>query len=149
MVRTVLRRMAMAGKGKRNPEPKCGGKYTSGERRGRTPSPCCGERIGGEGGEPCSGTSVFTPRDGWGNCVASNNGGDVTVDFATDERGLATEFVAYVFRGMASLWAMNGWDSEARRGRERLQLDLSDSNLGYRRSMVVGRQLFFFSHAFR
>jgi mannose/cellobiose epimerase-like protein (N-acyl-D-glucosamine 2-epimerase family) len=92
---------------------------------------------------------VFTPRDGWGNCVASNNGGDVTVDFATDERGLATEFVAYVFRDMASLWATNGWDSEARRGRERLQLDLSDSNLGYRRSMVVGRQLFFFSHAFR
>jgi mannose-6-phosphate isomerase len=71
------------------------------------------------------------------------------MDFAADDRRVAASFVTYVFRDMAALWATHGWDDERRRGRERLASDLTDSNLGYRRSMVVGRQLFFFSHAFR
>lgn len=71
------------------------------------------------------------------------------MDFTLDERERASRFVTYVLRDMASLWATHGRDHAGRRGRERLQFDRADSNLGYRRSMVVGRQLFFFSHAFR
>jgi mannose-6-phosphate isomerase len=70
------------------------------------------------------------------------------IDFAADERRLAAGFVSYVFRDMAALWATHGWDAANRRGRERLRADLRDADLGYRRSMVVGRQLFFFAHAF-
>jgi mannose-6-phosphate isomerase len=71
------------------------------------------------------------------------------IDFTADERGVAASFVAYVFRDMAALWATHGWDAVNRRGRERLRADLRDADLGYRRSMVIGRQLFFFAHAFR
>jgi len=71
------------------------------------------------------------------------------IDLTADQRDVAASFVSYVFRDMAMLWATHGWDAANRRGRERLQADLRDSNLGYRRSMVVGRQLFFLAHAFR
>src|SRR5579864_1004233 len=43
----------------------------------------------------------------------------------------------------------DGWDAARSRSVERLQANLTPAPLGYRRGMVAGRQLFFFSHAYR
>jgi mannose-6-phosphate isomerase len=69
--------------------------------------------------------------------------------FTESQRADARQFISYVFRDMARLWATKGWNEAGRHGVERLQADLTPAPLGYRRSMVVGRQLFFFSQAFR
>jgi mannose/cellobiose epimerase-like protein (N-acyl-D-glucosamine 2-epimerase family) len=50
---------------------------------------------------------------------------------------------------MARFCATRGWDAARSQSVERLQADLTPAPLGYRRGMVAGRQLFFFSHAYR
>ncbi len=69
--------------------------------------------------------------------------------FSPEQIGPARDFVAYVMSDMARLWANHGWNAGAQHGHERLQADRQPSRLGYRRSMAVGRQLFFFSQAWR
>ena len=69
--------------------------------------------------------------------------------FTPDQRHVAQEFVSYTFSNMAELCATRGWDERRSQSVERLNADLSPAALGYRRGMVVGRQLFFFSHAYR
>jgi len=69
--------------------------------------------------------------------------------FADSHSPAARRFIAYVMGDMAGLWATKGWDKAAGHGVERLEADLTPSALGFRRSMAVGRQLFFFSHAWR
>jgi mannose/cellobiose epimerase-like protein (N-acyl-D-glucosamine 2-epimerase family) len=66
-----------------------------------------------------------------------------------DQCRIAREFVSYTFVHMARLCATRGWDEARGRSVERLQADLTPAPLGYRRGMVAGRQLFFFSHAYR
>ncbi len=69
--------------------------------------------------------------------------------FTHDQCRSAQEFVTYTFMDMARLCATRGWDAVRSRSVERLQADLTPAPLGYRRGMVAGRQLFFFSHAYR
>jgi mannose-6-phosphate isomerase len=66
-----------------------------------------------------------------------------------DQRRGAQQFVTYTFADMARLCATRGWDAARNRSVERLQADLTPTPLGYRRGLVAGRQLFFFSHAYR
>jgi mannose/cellobiose epimerase-like protein (N-acyl-D-glucosamine 2-epimerase family) len=73
----------------------------------------------------------------------------MNADFTSDQARLARRFVSYVFVDMAQLWATRGWDETRGRSVERLQADLRPAPLGYRRGMVAGRQLFFFSQAYR
>ncbi len=70
-------------------------------------------------------------------------------DFTPDQVRHAQKFVDYTFNRMARLCATSGWDASRGRTRERLLDDLTPAPLGYRRGMVAGRQLFFFSHAYR
>lgn len=69
--------------------------------------------------------------------------------FTEAQRRGAQAFVTYTFADMARLCATRGWDAARNRSVERLQADLTPTPLGYRRGMVAGRQLFFFSHAYR
>jgi mannose/cellobiose epimerase-like protein (N-acyl-D-glucosamine 2-epimerase family) len=69
--------------------------------------------------------------------------------FTRDQCRIAREFVGYTFMDMARLCATRGWDEARGRSVERLQADLTPAPIGYRRGMVAGRQLFFFSHAYR
>ncbi len=69
--------------------------------------------------------------------------------FSPEQIGPAGDFVAYVMGDMARLWANAGWNASQQHGHERLQANRSPSKLGFRRSMAVGRQLFFFSQAYR
>jgi mannose/cellobiose epimerase-like protein (N-acyl-D-glucosamine 2-epimerase family) len=73
----------------------------------------------------------------------------MSTDLTPDQRCGAQQFVTYTFMDMARLCATNGWDAARSRSVERLQADLTPTPLGYRRGMVAGRQLFFFSHAYR
>lgn len=76
-------------------------------------------------------------------------GQSMNVGFTPDQSRVAREFVGYTFMDMARLCATRGWDEPRGRSVERLQADLTPAPLGYRRGMVAGRQLFFFSHAYR
>jgi mannose-6-phosphate isomerase len=69
--------------------------------------------------------------------------------FTEPQRSTAQRFVAHVFTDMAGLWLDHGWDADGNHSIERLQADLMPAPLGYRRSMAVARQLFFFSQAWR
>jgi mannose-6-phosphate isomerase len=69
--------------------------------------------------------------------------------FTDAQREAAQKFVSYVLGDMAAIWAGTGWDEAGKHGFEQLQADRTPSALGYRRSMVVGRQLFFFAQAWR
>lgn len=69
--------------------------------------------------------------------------------FTEPQRSAAQRFVAHVFTDMAGLWLDHGWDAGGNHSIERLQADLTPAPLGYRRSMAVARQLFFFSQAWR
>lgn len=71
----------------------------------------------------------------------------MTTALTESQRTVARKFVSYVFGDMAALWASKGWNTAGQHGIERLRTDLTPVALGYRRSMVVGRQLFFFSQA--
>ncbi|MDE0538789.1 MAG: AGE family epimerase/isomerase [Rhodospirillales bacterium] len=73
----------------------------------------------------------------------------MTETFTPDQVRHAQEVVDYTFNRMARLCATSGWDDSRGGTRERLLADLTPAPLGYRRGMVVGRQLFFFSHAYR
>src|SRR5258706_180532 len=73
----------------------------------------------------------------------------MSVGLTADQWRGAQQFVAYPFVDMARLCATRGWDGARSRSVERLQADLTPAPLGYRRGMVAGRQLFFFSHAYR
>jgi mannose/cellobiose epimerase-like protein (N-acyl-D-glucosamine 2-epimerase family) len=73
----------------------------------------------------------------------------MSMGLTPDQRRGAQQFVIYTFMDMARLCATRGWDAARSRSVERLQADLTPTPLGYRRGMVVGRQLFFFSHAYR
>ena len=73
----------------------------------------------------------------------------MNVNFTPDQADPARKFVNYTFRNMARLCATDGWDHSRGQSRERLQANLTAAPLGDRRGMVVGRQLFFFSHAYR
>jgi mannose/cellobiose epimerase-like protein (N-acyl-D-glucosamine 2-epimerase family) len=73
----------------------------------------------------------------------------MSVGLTPDQRRGAQQFVTYTFMDMARLCARHGWDAARSRSVERLQADLTPAPLGYRRGMVAGRQLFFFSHAYR
>lgn len=73
----------------------------------------------------------------------------MNVGLTPDQRRDAQQFVTYTFSDMARFCATNGWDAARSRSVERLQADLTPAPLGYRRGMVAGRQLFFFSHAYR
>ena len=66
-----------------------------------------------------------------------------------DQCRIAREFVGYTFIDMARLCATHGWDEVRGRSVERLQADLTPAPMGCRRGMVAGRQLFFFSNAYR
>jgi mannose-6-phosphate isomerase len=72
-----------------------------------------------------------------------------TATFTDAQRAAAGRFVSYVLDDMARLWATHGWHDAGGHGIERLQADLTPAPLGYRRSMVIGRQLFFFAQAWR
>jgi len=71
------------------------------------------------------------------------------LNFTPDQIQVMRDFVSFTFRDMARLCATHGWNDDLGQSRERIQEDLAPSPLGYRRGMVVGRQLFYFSHAFR
>ena len=71
------------------------------------------------------------------------------VHFTPDQSHQARTFVNFTFRNMARLCVTYGWDESRGQSRERLLANLTPAPLGYRRGMVVGRQLFFFSHAYR
>ena len=73
----------------------------------------------------------------------------MSVEFTSHQVHQAREFVNYTFRNMARLCATHGWDDSRGQSVERLQADLTPAPLEYRRGMVVGRQLFFFAHAYR
>src|SRR5690349_18802024 len=73
----------------------------------------------------------------------------MSVNFTPHQADQARKFVDYTFRKMARLCATHGWDDSRGQSRERLQADLTPTPLGYRRGVVVGRQLFFFSQAHR
>jgi len=68
--------------------------------------------------------------------------------FTEPQRATAQRFVNHVFTDMARLWLDHGWDAAGHHSFERLQAtDLVPAPLGYRRSMAVARQLFFFTQA--
>jgi len=70
--------------------------------------------------------------------------------FTEPQRAAAQRFVRHVFNDMAALWLDHGWDAAGMHSIERLQAaDLAPVPLGYRRSMAVARQLFFFAQAWR
>lgn len=70
--------------------------------------------------------------------------------FTEPQRAAAQRFVRHVFIDMAALWLDHGWDAAGAHSIERLQAaDLAPVPLGYRRSMAVARQLFFFTQAWR
>jgi len=69
--------------------------------------------------------------------------------FSDVQRETAQKFVSYVLSDMAGMWAGTGWNEVGKHGFEQLQAHRTPSPLGYRRSMAVGRQLFFFSQAWR
>ncbi len=71
------------------------------------------------------------------------------MNLTPDHTRLMRQFVSYAFRDMARLCATHGWNEGGCGTQERLQNDLTPSLLGYRRGMVVGRQLFYFPHAYR
>jgi mannose/cellobiose epimerase-like protein (N-acyl-D-glucosamine 2-epimerase family) len=73
----------------------------------------------------------------------------MSMGLTPDQRRGAQQFVTYTFEDMARLCATHGWDAARSRSVERLQADLTPAPLGYRRGMVAGRQLFFFSQAYR
>jgi len=70
-------------------------------------------------------------------------------DLNSAQYRIARDFVSYTLMDMARLCATRGWDQARGRSVERLQADLTPAPMGYRRGMVAGRQLFFFSHAYR
>jgi mannose/cellobiose epimerase-like protein (N-acyl-D-glucosamine 2-epimerase family) len=68
--------------------------------------------------------------------------------FTEPQRAAAQRFVMHAFTDTAGLWLEHGWDAAGGHSIERLQAaDLAPAPLGYRRSMAVARQLFFFSQA--
>lgn len=70
--------------------------------------------------------------------------------FTEPQRAAAQRFVTHVFTDTAGLWLEHGWDAAGGHSIERLQAaDLTPVLVGYRRSMAVARQLFFFSQAWR
>lgn len=70
--------------------------------------------------------------------------------FTEPPRAAAQRFVRHVFTDMAALWLDHGWDAAGMHSFERLRAaDLKPVPLGYRRSMAVARQLFFFAQAWR
>lgn len=70
--------------------------------------------------------------------------------FTEPQRAAAQRFVTHTFIDMAGLWLAHGWNDRGGHSVERLQAaDLSPAPLGYRRSMAVARQLFFFAQAWR
>ncbi len=70
--------------------------------------------------------------------------------FTAPQRAAAQRFVRHVFTDMAALWLGHGWDAAGGHSFERLRAaDLKPVPLGYRRSMAVARQLFFFAQAWR
>lgn len=71
------------------------------------------------------------------------------IGFTPDQSRVAREFISYTMSDIAALCATRGWDERRGQSVERLQADLTPASLGYRRGMVVGRQLFFFSHVYR
>jgi mannose-6-phosphate isomerase len=73
----------------------------------------------------------------------------MTDGFSPAQTDAARDFVTYVMRDMAHLWAGAGWNDAGAHSHERLRPDLAPAALGYRRGMAVGRQMFFFSHAWR
>ena len=73
----------------------------------------------------------------------------MSVSFTPYQVDQARKFVNYTFGNMARLCATYGWNESCGQSVERLQADLTPAPLGYRRGVVVGRQLFFFSHAYR
>jgi mannose/cellobiose epimerase-like protein (N-acyl-D-glucosamine 2-epimerase family) len=73
----------------------------------------------------------------------------MAVHFNAREITQAREFVKYTFGDMARLCATHGWNEARSRSEERLHVNLAPISLGYRRGMVAGRQLFFFSQAYR
>jgi mannose/cellobiose epimerase-like protein (N-acyl-D-glucosamine 2-epimerase family) len=80
---------------------------------------------------------------------AVSEGQSINVGFTPNQCRGALAFISYTFMDMARLCATRGWDAARSRSVERLQDDLTPAPLGYRRGMVAGRQLFFFSHAYR
>ncbi len=88
---------------------------------------------------------------------AAGHGNESTVSkpsavppFTEPQRAAARRFVDHVFTDMARLWLDYGWDAAGNHSIERLQAaDLAPAPLGYRRSMAVARQLFFFAQAWR
>ncbi len=73
-----------------------------------------------------------------------------TIPFTESQRAAARRFAAYAFVDMAGLWLERGWNAAGAHSIERLQAaDLVPAPLGYRRSMAVARQLFFFAQAWR
>lgn len=73
----------------------------------------------------------------------------MSVTFTPDQAHHVRKFVNYTFKDMARLCTTYGWDDSLGQSRERLQANLTPAPPGDRRGMVVGRQLFFFSHAYR
>lgn len=73
----------------------------------------------------------------------------IVLPFTETQRAAARRFVSYVFVDMAQLWLTHGWNAAGGHSIERLQADLTPAPLGYRRSMAVARQLFFFAQAWR
>lgn len=70
--------------------------------------------------------------------------------YTETQRAAAQRFVTHVFTTMAGLWLQHGWTAAGAHSIERLQAaDLTPVPLGYRRSMAVARQLFFFAQAWR
>lgn len=70
--------------------------------------------------------------------------------FSEPQRAAAQRYVTHTFIDMVGLWLAHGWDDRGGHSVERLQAaDLSPAPLGYRRSMAVARQLFFFAQAWR
>jgi mannose/cellobiose epimerase-like protein (N-acyl-D-glucosamine 2-epimerase family) len=91
---------------------------------------------------------------GWTKMSYADNHGpeearSMAVHFKPHQIAKAQEFVKYTFGAMARLCATHGWNEPHSRSEERLHLNLTPVSLGYRRGMVVGRQLFFFSQAYR
>lgn len=70
--------------------------------------------------------------------------------FTEPQRRAAQRFMSCAFIDTAGLWLEHGWDAAGGHSIERLQAaDLAPAPLGYRRSMAVARQLFFFTQAWR
>ncbi|WP_290815280.1 AGE family epimerase/isomerase [Ferrovibrio sp.] len=87
---------------------------------------------------------------GHGNEGTVTKSSSVLPPFSEPQRSTAQRFVRHVFVDMAGLWLDHGWDAAGSHNIERLQAaDLAPVLVGYRRSMAVARQLFFFSQAWR